>query len=410
MQQARRQSLQQPKGFTLVELLIVIVVIAILAAISVVAYRGVANNAKAAALKANLSQMSQKLEVYRVDTGSYSADLATAGLKSPGQDGTIYNYQQSSSAYCLSATRDSISYRLTNSNTAPTEGTCSGVLADGSTCPSGFIVVPANPSLGTPADFCTMKYEAKIQGNDNGTQTYSAAFVPESRASGTPWVNISQTNALAEASTVSGCPTCHLISEAEWMTIAANVLSVPSNWSGGTVGSGYIYQGHINNNPASALDAPTDDTDGLNGMTGTGGAGANNRRTLTLTNGEVIWDLSGNLWECTQGTITGGAQPGLSGESAYAWKQWNNPSLLMNGLPTLSQPSALASQPGLAAITGWSLTQGIGQLYSNYGETALHAFQRGGTWGNTSHAGVLALNLNSAPSGADTYLGFRVSR
>ena len=46
--------------------------------------------------------------------------------------------------------------------------------------------------------FHIMKYEAKIQGNNDGNQTYSSSFVPESRAAGTPWVNISQTNAIAE--------------------------------------------------------------------------------------------------------------------------------------------------------------------------------------------------------------------
>lgn len=37
------------------------------------------------------------------------------------------------------------------------------------------------------------------------------------------------------------------------MTIAQNVFGVASNWSGGAVGSGYIYSGHNDNDPAYAL-------------------------------------------------------------------------------------------------------------------------------------------------------------
>ena len=55
------------RGFTLVELLIVVVVIAILAAITVVAYRGVASNAQPAALKADLAQAASGLETYKID-------------------------------------------------------------------------------------------------------------------------------------------------------------------------------------------------------------------------------------------------------------------------------------------------------------------------------------------------------
>ena len=190
------------------------------------------------------------------------------------------------------------------------------------------------------------------------------------------------------------------------MTIAQNVLSVASNWSGGTVGSGYVYSGHNDNSPANALAPSADDTDGYSGTGNSSGSGPNQKRTLTLTNGQVIWDLAGNVYEWTNATIAGNAQPGLSGEVAYAWKQWNNGSLLMNGLPYNSQPAST----GIAGITGWSSTQGIGQLYSNYGETGAHAFLRGGNWSNGSGAGVLYLNVNGSAGYAGAGIGFRVSR
>lgn len=261
---------------------------------------------------------------------------------------------------------------------------------NGTICPSGFIVVPGNSTYGT-SDFCVMKYDAK----------QFSATIPISQASGAPWVGISQTSAITDSANVSGCTGCHLITDAEWLTIAQNVLNVASNWSGGSVGSGYIYSGHNDGSPGNALDADTNDA---NGYYGTGNSSpSNQRRTLTLTNGEVIWDLAGNVWEWTSGTITGG-QPGLSGESAYAWKEWNNGALLMTGLPT-SRPSY-----GTPAASSWSSVQGIGQLNSDSGDVALRGLYRGGVYFNGNIDGIFALSLSYAPSQSSVNTGFRVSR
>ncbi len=67
-------------GFTIVELLIVIVVIGILAAITIVAYNGVQNRANDIAIQNDLAQLSKKLEMYKVDssTGTYPTNTAAA--------------------------------------------------------------------------------------------------------------------------------------------------------------------------------------------------------------------------------------------------------------------------------------------------------------------------------------------
>lgn len=76
------------RGFTIVELLIVIVVIGILAAITVVAFNGVQARAHNAKRVSDLTGIAKALELYRVDNGRYPAAVgpgAPSGcLSAPG--------------------------------------------------------------------------------------------------------------------------------------------------------------------------------------------------------------------------------------------------------------------------------------------------------------------------------------
>lgn len=64
---------QSLRGFTIVELLIVIVVIGILAGITLVAYGNISNRAKDAQTDTSISQLKKLLEIYASDTGVYPA-------------------------------------------------------------------------------------------------------------------------------------------------------------------------------------------------------------------------------------------------------------------------------------------------------------------------------------------------
>ena len=63
------------QGFTLVELLIVIVIIAILTVVSLVAYNGLQNQAKTSAAKSAADAVAKKAELYNTAESSYPADL-----------------------------------------------------------------------------------------------------------------------------------------------------------------------------------------------------------------------------------------------------------------------------------------------------------------------------------------------
>ena len=376
-------------AFTIVELLVVIVVIGILAAISIVSYIGTTDKARQASLQSDLYNSSKQLNVYFSENGTF-----------PVLESDNCNADDS---FCIKASSDNVysykvdtvdyqSFKLTISNS----GNYYSNNQDDLRCPLNFIIVPGSATYNTK-DFCVMKYNAKQVGSST---------TPISQATGLPWTTISQTTAIANSPKVADCTGCHLLTEPEYMTIAQNVLNVASNWSGGAVGSGFIYSGHNDNNPANALAASSDDTDGYYGTGNSSSSGINQKRTLTLSNGEVIWDMAGNVYEWTNATIGTNQQPGLAGEVAYAIKQWNNGSLLMNGLPNNSKPSST----GVAGVTGWSSTQGIGTLYSNYGETGVRGFARGGSWNNGNTAGVLYLRLDFTSIATHIGFGFRVSR
>jgi len=67
--------MQQSKGFTVVELLIVAVIIAIIAAIVIPKFSAIRERAYFAAMKADLEHLSSRQQTYLEDHYSYSNDL-----------------------------------------------------------------------------------------------------------------------------------------------------------------------------------------------------------------------------------------------------------------------------------------------------------------------------------------------
>lgn len=134
-------------GFTLVELLIVIVVIAILAAISVVAYNGIQDRANNTTVQSDMGTIAKILEMYRVDNSQYPAasQLSTMDNRlkfSKGSYQTVSNavlYCQSSdqAEYALlGKSKSDTTYIITSSNKTPQEYS--------STFPGSSAVVCAN--------------------------------------------------------------------------------------------------------------------------------------------------------------------------------------------------------------------------------------------------------------------------
>ena len=114
------------RGFTIVELLIVIVIIGILAAITIVAYNGLQNRARTSAAQSLAAQANKKVMAYQASEGSYPADLATAGVTDTSNLQYSVNNGGSPATYCLTATNGNVSYFLSSTQSSPQSGGCNG--------------------------------------------------------------------------------------------------------------------------------------------------------------------------------------------------------------------------------------------------------------------------------------------
>lgn len=368
-------------GFTIIELLVVMVVIGILAGITAVSFNGIKQKAVESSIKSDLNGAGKELEMIKTVHGSYPNDLncnASDGINTYCPPGGVVGYEYHTStdrqSYSLSKNIENNRLAITN-NGLPIN------------CPAGFIIVPGSATYGT-SDFCVMKYEAKNVGG-------IPASIPENK----PWDTISATDAKTKSKLVSGCTGCHLITEDEWMTIAQNILNVPNNWYD-ISGIKYIYRGHSDNNPAASLPANSSDSAGYEG-TGNGSSnGQEQRRTFTLSNGEVIWDLAGNVTEFTDKTITG-SQPGVA---PSGFREWNS---IITNIGTMEYKSTPGST-GYPSITDMTSSRGIGQIYTVPSATNTRYYSRGGRANDHAGAGVLSLILFNNGASASLY-GFRVA-
>ena len=112
---------EKQKGFTIVELLIVVVVIAILAAITIVSYRGVQNQSYDSIVRSDLTTFSKQIENVKTDSPSnrYPDTLTSAmgfgfAKNAYGQDDQNRNVR-----YCYNVATDSyILYAISKSGNA----------------------------------------------------------------------------------------------------------------------------------------------------------------------------------------------------------------------------------------------------------------------------------------------------
>ncbi len=395
------------RGFTIIELVTVIAIIGILSTLIVVSL----DNAKVAGRDSrrltDITQLQLALKLYYNDLGYYPTAI-TAGRSiangannyilrvpenpSPRTDGdcpdsgyvysSIEDGQQYSLSFCLGDTTNDLSAGVKTA-------TANGILD----CEDGYIPVPGSPAFDTN-DFCVMKFEAKcvndsaptvgltspvtvLGGFDDETlpcDDSNAAHVA-SIASGMPVTNLPQDLARQHCNAVGG----HLMTNAEWMTIARNAEAIGANWSGDETGSGSMY-GNDNN----SINADTYNQSDVSVQHNNG---------LRLSTGQFIWRLANNVAEWTDDTCTSGSGSGNYYEDAsvYDWSDSN-----------LNDYERDAAGP---SDSSWGVSKNIGQYYGC--STNGNAFVRGGGSDLNSEKGLYGLDLSSSGSTQAGWLGFR---
>jgi len=274
---------------------------------------------------------------------------------------------------------------VTVSDTAGTSLASLITIVSNANCPTNFIPVPFNNSVGTTANFCVSKYEMKCNGACSGA--------PISTAAGLPWVSITQTDAKTACSAMGA--QYHLLTNAEWMTIARSIEATAANWSTGTVSSGSLNRGHSDNVPPNTLAAGTDDSP----CTGTGDTCSTTlhhvqRRTHVLANGQTIWDFAGNAKEFIDWVIVTGRAGTATCPCSYAEINLVTPTTEMPANQFHTNTTSLRETHGIGAYWGDG--------------TGLNGYAaRGGHFGNGTKSGVYHLDFEPSISYTDSKVGFR---
>lgn len=126
----KNKNINLKSGFTIVELIVVIVIIGILAAISIVSYNGLIQRAKVVTILSDLDNASALLASDKAFKGAYpeTKEAANSGDGLKPSPGITFDYHYINKIYCLEAYNgDSVYYHVNSENNIPAEGKCNAI-------------------------------------------------------------------------------------------------------------------------------------------------------------------------------------------------------------------------------------------------------------------------------------------
>lgn len=285
-------------------------------------------------------------------------------------------------------------------------------------CPDGFIKID---------NLCVMKYDAKCTNTDPKCVTSEGVYKNDapgcacegqykivSKPDGAPITFISEVDG-SGTSAKAYCQNMgwHLMTNPEWMQIANDVASVSANWCNqngtncgnppGTPGN-ILANGHNDSSPNKALPAGSDNEpcyQTASGGSSVCGAKGSQKRTLELSNGEIIWDFAGNVWQWIDATIARKDEPRTiipgEGNSRWTWGEF------------ITVPENSDYSP---PNRSWDSKNGVGRIYhyNSIGDTdsTLYTSIRGGNWRHGYDSGAYTIHMQPVPNkaGIDD-VGFR---
>ena len=231
-------------------------------------------------------------------------------------------------------TSTTITFLATQTNTAGVSSQAYIHHNDTFFCPAGFIPVPHRegfyPFSSDKSSFCIAKYEM--------TSHSDYHLLSQSKANTGLPLKVVKEEALARCASLGR--QYELITNRDWQMTAKNLELVDSNWMGGKVGSKTPYIG--NSDQGRSVHTSANDDEGCLSTEGIVCSFKDYRRTLTLSNGFVIWDFSGNVAEWIKDSFLGRSTTGISplfehrhslqGPHAYQVNDVDHPDILELGL------------------------------------------------------------------------------
>lgn len=226
-------------GFTIVEILIVIVVIAILVTIVIVGYNGVTERARINVLQQSLTQAAKGLEVYKTsqENENYPPDLATANINSNSDNGVTFQYSVDNNAspkfFCVTAVLNGVSYYYSSTNNQALSGTCPGHSPTVYYTAAGWTTYPIPWSTGTDHGYGAyygVYYPSTLHADNSGSLTLFNPYAQISTQSGVRvyfWCRNTSTNAIANTtagSTFSSFTSGSEVNTITWSCPAGTVL------------------------------------------------------------------------------------------------------------------------------------------------------------------------------------------
>lgn len=233
-------------GFTIVELLIVIVVIGILAAITIIAYNGIQNKAVLASISSDLENANKQAFLFQEENGAFptaidcsaSPAAQTICLKTSGNNSYQYAVNNSTTpqSYCVTITNGTNSYYISNAN-AITQGACAGHTIGGV---AAITNLATNPSMET--NFTGWGAWA----GNGGVATVSRINTPGPAQNGSWFGRVQWTTATTSA---SGGPSYSL-------TVSPSTAYSASFWVRSSKAQNVYFEMKFQNSGGSTLSAP----------------------------------------------------------------------------------------------------------------------------------------------------------